>query len=81
MNMGPSGNASWLEIGFAVLFVILVFGVFIFAFATPIYTYFANHKDRWPDYTSEQKRKVVTKASVTIVVGAVLVYFATSSFS
>ena len=81
MNLGPGANSSIFETGLAVLFVLLVFGVFVFAFAAPIYTYFANHKDRWADYEPAQKRSVVIKVGVTLITTVFLIWFATRSFT
>jgi hypothetical protein len=81
MNMGPSGKSSWLEIGIAAFFVLLVFGIFIFAFSAPIVSYFVTHKERWADYTRRQRVKVLTNSGVVVLVGALLIWLMTDPFA
>ena len=81
MNIGPTGKSSWFEIALAVFFVVLVFGVFIFAFAAPIVSYFVTHKERWHDYTKQQKAKVYRAVIGTAVTAIVLIWLTTSPFS
>ena len=78
--MGPSGKSSWLEIAIAVFFVLLVFGIFIFAFAAPVVSYFVTHKERWPEYSKQQRVKIVATASVTLGTLALLIWLMTSPF-
>jgi uncharacterized membrane protein YedE/YeeE len=80
MNLGPSGKASWLEIALAVFFVLLVFGIFLFAFAAPVVTYFVNHKERWPEYSKTQRVKIIGSASATIGTLVLLIWLMTSPF-
>ncbi len=81
MNMGPSGKSSWLEIGIAAFFVVLVFGVFIFAFSAPIVSYFVTHKERWADYSKKQRVKILTNTGLVVVIGAILIWLMTDPFA
>ena len=81
MNIGPTGKSSWPEIALAIFFVLLVFGVFIFAFSAPIVSDFVTHKERWADYTRQQRTKVITNVAVVVLVGALLVWLTTDPFA
>ncbi|MEN9731747.1 MAG: hypothetical protein RL488_1057 [Actinomycetota bacterium] len=81
MNIGPSGKASWFEIALAVFFVLLVFGIFIFAVATPLVSYFVTHKERWPEYSKKERAKVIRTVSTVALSAVILVWLTTSPFS
>ncbi|CAB4959089.1 unannotated protein [freshwater metagenome] len=81
MNIGPSGKSSWLEIGLAIFFVLLVFGVFLFAFAAPLVSYFVTRKERWPDYTKKERIRIIASFALTVGTAALLIWLTTSPFT
>ena len=74
MNSGPNASASIAEIILAIFFVALVFGVFLFAFATPIAAFFSTVSERWPEYPLKRKVQLISWAVGTVSVVSVLLW-------
>lgn len=72
MNSGPNGSSSLAEILLAIFFVALVFGVFVFAFATPLAAFVSTHKERWREYSGAKRVSIIGWTALTIGVVALL---------
>ena len=78
VNSGPGNAASWLEIAFAILFVVLVFGALVFAFIVPIVGFFSTHKERWHDYSREKKVSVIRTTIISLAIIGLLIWFSSA---
>ncbi|MEY2677203.1 MAG: hypothetical protein RL510_1223 [Actinomycetota bacterium] len=74
MNSGPNASASIVEIILAIFFVALVFGVFLFAFATPVAAFFSTVSERWPEYPLKRKVQLISWAVGTVLVVSILLW-------
>ena len=72
MNSGPNSNSSLAEILLAIFFVALVFGVFIFAFATPLAAFVSTHKERWREYSVQRRTSIIGWTALTVGIVALL---------
>jgi Sec-independent protein secretion pathway component TatC len=81
VNGGPGNSASWLEILLAITFVILVFGALAFSFAVPIVGFFSTHKERWADYSCNDKLRVIFRTSLAIATIVSLLVLSTGPIS
>ena len=77
MRLGPSADSSFLEQLLAVLFVLLAVGMLVFAFVMPIAAIFQTTRERWPNYTRQEKRKILTRVVVAVALVAFGLWFGT----
>lgn len=77
MRLGPSADSSLLEQLLAVLFVLLAAGLLVFAFVMPIAAIFQTTRERWPNYTAREKRKILTRVVVAVALVAFALWYGT----
>jgi hypothetical protein len=65
--------ANPFEVLLGVVFVIIAVLVFFGTFGVGVAYVFSNIKERWHEYTSKKKLKVVSNTTIFIVVLAVLI--------
>ena len=71
MPLGPSADSSFGDQLLAVLFVLLAVGLLVFAFVMPVAAIFQTTRERWPNYTRQEKRKIILRV---VVVAALLAF-------
>jgi Na+-driven multidrug efflux pump len=81
VNTGPGDGASLPELILAGVFIVLVFGAFIFAFAVPILGFFSTHKERWHDYTKKKKIEVLLTTTITLAIIGLLIWLSSAPTS
>jgi Na+-driven multidrug efflux pump len=81
VNTGPGDAASLGEIILAGVFIVLVFGALIFAFAVPIIGFFSTHKERWHDYSTKKKIQVLRTTAITLSVIGLLIWLSSAPTS
>jgi len=81
MNSGPGDAASLAEIILAIVFIVLVFGALIFAFAMPIIGYFSTHRERWADYSKKKRIQVLRTTAISLAVIGLLIWLSSAPTS
>ncbi len=67
-----------IEVIVAIIFVIIAVAALVGTFSVAIAYVFSNVKERWPEYTTEKKRKVVANIVVTLSIIALLIVLAST---
>ena len=67
-----------IEVLVAIVFVIIAVAALLGTFGLAVAYVYSNVKERWPEYSAEKRRKVVTNIVVTLAVITILILLAST---